>query len=150
VSACQCRQVYGWIIAQGIDGFQRHVTGSLDRPFVILLEQDRPNEPDYRVPVGEDADDVGAPLDLAVEALDRIGAVQFGTVLDGEGHVGEHVGFGLVKERGELGQLGEKLIGDPTSLSLGGVGVVLGEGGGDEGGDDAAAALFRHGRARSS
>ncbi len=73
MSACQCRQVYGWIIAQGSDGFQRHVTSSLDRPFVILLEQDRPNEPDYRVLVGEDADDVGAPLDLAVEAAEAIG-----------------------------------------------------------------------------
>jgi hypothetical protein len=32
VSACQCRQVYGCIIAQGSDGFQCHVTSSLDRP----------------------------------------------------------------------------------------------------------------------
>jgi hypothetical protein len=61
VSACQCRQVDVWIIAQGCDGFQRHVASPLDRPFVVLLEQDRSNEPDYRVLVGEDADE-GRPM----------------------------------------------------------------------------------------
>ena len=46
-----------------------------------------------------------------------------------EGHVGQHVGLGLVHECGELGQLGAELVGDPAPLRLGGLGVVLGEGG---------------------
>ena len=58
-----------------------------------------------------------------------------------EGHVGQHVGLGLVHEGGELRHLGPELIGDAAPLGAGGFGVVLGEGGGDEGRDDAAAAL---------
>jgi hypothetical protein len=77
-----------------------------------------------------------SPLDLAIEALDRIGGVQLGAVLGREGHVGEHVGFGLVQIGRELGP---QLIGDASPLSSGGFGIVLGEGGGDEGGDDTAA-----------
>ena len=49
--------------------------------------------------VGEDADDFGATLDLAVEALDRVGAVQLGATLRREGHAGQDVGLGLVHER---------------------------------------------------
>ena len=67
--------------------------------------------------------------------------VQLGAVLGREGHVGEHVGLGLVHEGGELGHLGPELVGDAAPLGAGGLGVVLGEGGGDEGRDDAAAAL---------
>ncbi|EKF60305.1 hypothetical protein QWE_06851 [Agrobacterium albertimagni AOL15] len=37
-----------------------------------MLEQQRPNEPDDGIVVGEDADDFCASLDLAVETLDRI------------------------------------------------------------------------------
>lgn len=45
------------------DGFQRHVAGALDGPFVVLLEQDRADETDDGVLIGEDADHLGAPLD---------------------------------------------------------------------------------------
>jgi hypothetical protein len=41
--------------------------------------------------VREDAGDVGAPFDFLVEALERVGGMQFGVVLGREGHVGEHV-----------------------------------------------------------
>ena len=61
-------------------------------------------------------------------------------MLLGKGHVGENVLLGLVQERGELGQLGADLVGDLAPLGLGGVGMILGEGGGDEGRDDAPAA----------
>ena len=44
-------------------------------------------------------------------------------------------------KRGELGQLGPELVGDAAPLRLGGVGAVLSEGGGHEGGDDPPAAL---------
>ncbi len=56
-------------------------------------------------------------------------------------HVGEHVRLGLVEEGGELGQLGAHLVGDLAPLGAGGVGMILREGGGDERGDDAPAAL---------
>ncbi len=36
-------------------------------PFVVLLGQDGADEPDQGVAVGEDADDVGAAADLAVQ-----------------------------------------------------------------------------------
>ena len=53
-SAGDCRKADGGIIAQRRDGFQGHVTGALNGPFVILLEQDRANEADNGVFVGED------------------------------------------------------------------------------------------------
>ena len=65
--------------------------------------------------------------------------MQLGAMLGGESHVGEHVGLGFIQEGGELGQLGSQLIGDLAPLSAGGRGIVLGKGGRDEGGDDAAA-----------
>jgi hypothetical protein len=43
---------------------------------IILLQQDSPDEADDGLVIGEDADDLGAALDLAVDALDRIGGVQ--------------------------------------------------------------------------
>ena len=45
--------------------------------------------------------------------------------------------LGFVHQGGELGDLGPELVGDLTPLDLRAVGVLLGEGGGDEGGDDA-------------
>jgi hypothetical protein len=75
---------HGWqlddrIMAQGRDGFQAHVPSALDRPFIILFEQERADEPRDGLLVREDADDIGAPLDLAVETLDRIDGVDFRT-----------------------------------------------------------------------
>jgi hypothetical protein len=85
------------------------------------------------------AEHLGAPLDLAVEALQRVGGVKLGPVLLGEAHVGAHVVLGLVEQGREFGQLGADLVGDLAPLGLGGAGVVLGEAGGDEGSDDALA-----------
>jgi len=53
------------IIARRSDGFQDHVAGSLDGPFVVRFEQDGGDEPNEGVAVGEDADDVDPALDLA-------------------------------------------------------------------------------------
>ena len=57
------------IIAQRCDGFRRHVAGALH----VLFEQDGANEAGDGGLVGEDAHDLGAPLDLAVEPFDGIG-----------------------------------------------------------------------------
>ena len=59
----------------------------------------------------------------------------------GEGHVGQHVGLGLVHEVGQLGRLGAELIGHLAPLGRGGLGVLLGKGGGDEGRHHAPAGL---------
>ena len=50
--------------------------------------------------------------------------------------------LGFVHENCQLGHLGPELVGDLTPLGLRAVGVLLGEGGGDEGGDDAPALAF--------
>jgi hypothetical protein len=53
----------------------------------------------------------------------------------------EHIVLGFVHQRGELGQSGAQLTGDFAPLLAGRCGVVLCEGDGDEGGDDAPSAL---------
>ena len=68
-----------------------------------------PTETDDSVVVGEDADDVGPALDLAVDALDRVNRVQLGAMPLREGHVAEHVVLGFVHDGGELGHLGPVL-----------------------------------------
>jgi hypothetical protein len=45
-----------------------HVTAGFG-PFVVLFGEHGADQPDQRGAVGEDADDVGAAADLAVEAL---------------------------------------------------------------------------------
>lgn len=140
MSAC------GWqaderIIAHCCDGFQCHVAGSLDGPFIVLFEQERADEPDDGVIVGEDADNLGAPLDLAVETLDRVGRMKLGPMLFGKGHVGEHILFGTIHQRGEFRHLRPDLVGDIAPLGARSLRSILGEGRGDEGGDDAPTAL---------
>ena len=45
-SAGKSREADDGIIAQGSDGFQRHVAGALDGPFIVLFEQDGADETD--------------------------------------------------------------------------------------------------------
>ena len=58
-----------------------------------------------------------------------------------EAHIGEDVALGLVHQLGELLDPGSQLVGDLPPLRPGSVGIVLGEGGADEGRDDAASLL---------
>lgn len=76
-------------MAQRRDGFQRHVGRALDRLFTVLLEQDRSDEADDGVFVGEDPNHLGASLDLAVEPFNRARRMQLDPMLLGEGHVEE-------------------------------------------------------------
>lgn len=85
------------------------------------------------MPGGEDPDDIGAPLYLAVQTLDGVRAVQLRPVLLGKGHVGEDVLLGPVHERCELGQLWARLVRDLAPLGLCRRVVGLGKSGGDEG-----------------
>jgi hypothetical protein len=140
-SGCHGGQLEDRILAQWSDGFQRHVTGALNGPFIVLLEQDGADQAGDSVLIGEDADDVSAALDLAIESFQRIGAVDLGSVILGEAHKGEDIGFGLIHQRRQLCNLGPELIGDLAPLQAGHFGVLLGKGGGDEGSDDTPALL---------
>lgn len=80
-------------------------------------------------------------FDLAVEALDRIRAVKLCPMLFREGHVGENVRLGIIEDGGELRHLRPDLVGDGAPLSTCDLERLLREGGGDEGGDHAPAAL---------
>ncbi len=53
--------------------FEERLYRAGQRATVVLLDDHACGEPDQRSVVGEDADDVGAPTHLAVEALERIG-----------------------------------------------------------------------------
>jgi hypothetical protein len=64
-------------------GFDLHVA-VLQLPFVVLLEQHRPDQPDDRGFIGENANNVGAALDFFVEPFQRVCAVQFAAVLLGK------------------------------------------------------------------
>ena len=53
---------------------------ALDGPFTILFEEQRPDEADDGVIVGEDADDVSAPLERAIHPLAGVRGMQLGLV----------------------------------------------------------------------
>lgn len=84
------------------DCLKGHIARSLDGSFIVLFEQQCA---DNGVIAWEDADDLGAPPDPAVEALDRLGRVKLGPLLLGKGHVGEPVFLGAIHETGELRHL---------------------------------------------
>jgi hypothetical protein len=70
-----------------------------------------------------------------------IGLVECSLARCGAGklYIGEEVGLRFVHEGGELWQLRPQLIGNAAPLLFRGLGIVLSEGGGDEGGDEASA-----------
>jgi hypothetical protein len=72
---------------------------------VVLLAGQHRGEADQAAVVGEDPHDVGAPPDLAVEALQRVGASELAPVVGGEGVEGRDVVLGGLEQRGDLGQL---------------------------------------------
>ncbi len=67
-------------VAERSGGLKGHVAGSLDRPLVGLLQQERADQASDRGLVGKDADDVGTALDLAVQPLERVDRMQLGPV----------------------------------------------------------------------
>jgi len=83
------------------DRFQSHVSGALHGPFIALFEQERTDEPGD----GQDAGDVGPALDLSVEALDWVCAMQLGAMLLWEGHEYQHIRLGVVHDGGEFRDL---------------------------------------------
>ena len=96
---------------------------------------------EFEDPITVEADDVGAALDLAVEALQRVRRVQLGSMRGREGDVGKDIVLGVIDQGGELRQLWAEVIGDAAPLLLGRPGGVLSEGSADEGADDVTAPL---------
>lgn len=70
--ALRCRQADQDIIADRSERFQRHVPATPDSPFLGLFHPDGADEAAYGCLVGEDPDDIGAPLDLAVQTRDGV------------------------------------------------------------------------------
>jgi len=81
-----------------------------DEPLIVLLDQHRAGEADQRGVVGEDADDVGAPADLAVDALQRVGAPELGPVLARQRVEAEQVGFGVFEQLRDLRRRGLEAV----------------------------------------
>ena len=94
------------LIAQRGDSFQRHVARALHCPLVILFHEQSADQPGDRSFVRNDANDVTASLDLAVEAFEWIGAMQLGPMLSWKAHVGHYIHLGIVHEGGSLGTRG--------------------------------------------
>src|ERR1700761_8669120 len=75
VSGCDQGQADAEIMAERGDGFQCHVACTLNGPFIVLFEEQCSDQPDNGRFIWEDADDLAAAFDLAVEAFEWIGAV---------------------------------------------------------------------------
>lgn len=95
--AWHCRQHGDGIVAERCHRFKCDVACALDGRFIGLFHEDGANEAGDRGFVREDADHLVPALDLAIEPLDGIRAVQLGA-MPGGGHVGQHIGFGIVHQ----------------------------------------------------
>lgn len=83
----------------------------------MKFEEQCTDEADDGLVVREDADDICAALDLAIESFDRAGRVKLGPMLGWKGHVGAHISFGVVHKCAALRPSDTELIGDmPPSL----------------------------------
>jgi hypothetical protein len=94
---------------------------------VVGLDGEHRDQADQRRVVGKDPDDVGAPGDLAVEALKRVGRADLRPVLSRERKEGQHVGLGILEQRGDLRQPALELLDGVTQPAAGLVAVRGGE-----------------------
>ena len=114
---------FGYLLCVvGVDGLgagedvESEVSASFG-PFVVLFGQDSAHEPDDAGAVGEDADDVGASADLAVESL--VGVVgDLSPDLFGERGEGEDVGAGLLEVLGDGGEFAGEGVDDTVELGV--------------------------------
>ena len=89
---------------------------ALQVPFLLLLQQLASHQPCDRGVVGEDADHVGAALDLLVEALERVGAPDLAPVLLGEVQERQHIVTGGLHHRHGGWELLAQHRGDPLPV----------------------------------
>lgn len=77
---------------------------------------------------GEDADHLGAALDLAIEGFQRADAVLLCSMLGGW-RKGWYVGFGVIHRDSKYWQVWFERVSDVVQLRSSLLGIVLGEGG---------------------
>src|SRR5512143_4288410 len=121
------------------ESLQAHVASG-NRPLVILFEEERPGQADEGGIVGEDADNVGPPLDLADDPFQWVCRADLGPVIRMEAHVGEDVVLGAVHQLGEPRKAITELVGNPAPLVASGGLIVLNKYGLQQGADHAALA----------
>ncbi len=102
--------------------------GAADEPLVVGFDGEHRDQAKDRGVVGEDADDIGAPADLAVEALQRVGASELGPVLGRTCEEGQDIVFGFLEQAGDLWQAGSQLSDGGGQAGAGLLGVGGGEG----------------------
>ena len=69
---------------------------------VVLFDAEHPGQADQALVVGEDADDVGAAADLAVEALERVRGPELAPMPGRERVEGQDVALGVLEHRRDL------------------------------------------------
>lgn len=84
-SGCHGGQADDRIIPHRRDGFHCQGSGTLDGPHVLRFRQLGADQADAGLVVWKDADDIGAALDLTVQALDRVRRAQLRPVSLREG-----------------------------------------------------------------
>jgi hypothetical protein len=99
------------------DRFQGHVSAALNRPFVILFEQQGADEALDGVFVGEDAHDVGAPLDFAIESR-VVETISIATLLTYVLKIHCHTWLRLLATGSPTGGGDEERLEDPVFLGL--------------------------------
>ncbi|CDK01732.1 hypothetical protein MIC448_820029 [Microbacterium sp. C448] len=87
-------------------------------PFLVLFLQDGADQAGHGVAVGEDLHDVGAALDLSVEAFNRVVRPDLLPMLARQWRERGEVGLGSLEHGCDLGERGAEAVGD---------GFVLGE-----------------------
>src|SRR6266508_1823826 len=116
--------------------FSSHVPVT-DLPLVVLLSEDRSYEPNDRVAVGEDPDDVGAPSDLPVQSLLGVVGPDLAPVLGRERAERGDVGSGVGEDARRLGEclleLGDHPVELRADLGRGGLGEDRADQGGHHG-----------------
>lgn len=75
------------ISAQGLKSFKRHVS-RLQRPLVVLFVHHGADESDNGLGIGEETDDVGAPLHLGIDPFQQVRTVNLASVCIGKTHEG--------------------------------------------------------------
>ena len=110
--------------------------------FVVDLDEQGADEPDHGDFVGEEPDDVGASLQFAVQAFNRVVRPDLGPVRGREPGLGEQVRFHGFEALGDTWRVGAQLFDNSAQLGGGGGGVGLHEDRADQLGDHLAVAWF--------
>ena len=82
----QAATVEIWLVAAISGGVSSAIAldlhvAALEQPLVVLFEQDGADQPGDGGLVREDADDIGAALDLLVQSFQRVSRMELGTGL---------------------------------------------------------------------